>query len=1248
MRQLFHAWTGFAILLAICLPSAMTAQPMQQRAPKNIIVLISDGWGYNQVMATDYYEFGTSGHVQAYQKFPVKLAMSTYMAMNDNDQHMAEGMEGGYAPDRAWTWFDYVKHKFTDSAASATAISTGVKSYKYCIGLDVDGNPLENIVQRAAKLGKASGVVSSVQWTHATPACFVAHNKYRKNYAELAQEMIYNSNLSVIMGAGHPLYDNDGQLLDQPGSFKYVGGEATWNDMLTGKAGNDMDNDGRFDAWTFIDAKEEFENLTHGITPKRIIGTAQVASTLQNSRSGNTASDNVSDLPYTDPLIENVPTLDVMTKGALNVLDNDPDGFFLMVEGGAIDWAGHANSTPRMIEEQIDFNNTVESVVAWVNNNSSWDETLVIVTGDHETGYLTGPHSGTDGTAEGDETPVWNDPVNNGVGQLPTTEWHSGDHTNQLIPLYAAGQGSQLLVDHADEFDVVRGRYLTNSEIGQAMMTLWPDPAKTAMPPKNIILMISDGWGKNQIMATNFYVAGADAVQQYEHFPVQLYMSTFMALDDTPDHRPDLQDVKGAYEPHRAWSWFDYIKRKPTDSAASASAFATGVKTYKYSMGLDATGNKLENIVQAAEKKGKATGVVSSVQFAHATPAGMAANQIYRSDYVSVAKNMLYESGLDVIMGCGHPAFDNDGQLRDQPGSFKYVGGEATWNELKAGTAGNDADMDGIADKWSLIQTKKEFQDLVYGPAPKRVIGVPQVGATLQYNRSGDTQSNDVASLPYTDPLNENIPDLATMTAGALNVLDNDRDGFFLMVEGGAVDWAGHGNSTPRLIEEQIDFNKAVDAVINWVNANSNWNETLLIVTGDHETGYLTGPGAGPDDVEEGLAEMVWTVPTNNGKGNLPTTEWHSGDHTNQLIPLYAKGSGSEMLVLYADQIDQVRGAFTDNAEVGQLMLHLMRMNPDGYFLVRGGAFQITSVQDVPNDQGKQVRLSWNAHGMDAEGKITKYSIYRKIDTSMSKQNDNSIEAFPSGNWDFVLDVPAVQQPFYFTIVPTLKDSTINHGQYLSEFFVVAHTTDPSTHWETEPMAGYSVDNLRPARVQNLLVSFTDKGNLLSWAKNREKDLAEYRIYRGTTPDFKPTNENLLAVTRKTELLDNNSVMGTEYFYLIAAADFSGNVSEMSKLQVVTGVESRQSVPSEFALSQNYPNPFNPVTVIHYSIPEMSNVTLSVYNTLGQEIVSLVNQVQAAGEYSVQWDASQYPSGTYLYKLEAGQSRMIKRMQLLK
>jgi alkaline phosphatase len=164
--------------------------------------------------------------------------------------------------------------------------------------------------------------------------------------------------------------------------------------------------------------------------------------------------------------------------------------------------------------------------------------------------------------------------------------------------------------------------------------------------------------------------------------------------------------------------------------------------------------------------------------------------------------------------------------------TFKYVGGETTWNDLVAGTAGGDADGDGIADPWTLIEERAEFQALASGPTPKRLVGTAQVYQTLQQGRSGDAFAD-----PYVVPMIESVPTLEEMTRAALNILDDDPDGLFLMIEGGAVDWAAHANQSGRMIEEHMDFDRAVQAVVDWVNANSNWGETLLIVTNDHETG---------------------------------------------------------------------------------------------------------------------------------------------------------------------------------------------------------------------------------------------------------------------------------------------------------------------------------------------------------------------------------------------------------------------------
>lgn len=430
-----------------------------------------------------------------------------------------------------------------------------------------------------------------------------------------------------------------------------------------------------------------------------------------------------------------------------------------------------------------------------------------------------------------------------------------------------------------------------------------------ATGPKNIFVFISDGCGYNQVDAASLYQFGEIGKQEYEQFPVKYGMS----------HYP----IDGhGYDPKLAWSDFDYIKKKTTDSAASATALATGVKTVNGSIGVDSSGANLENITERVEKFGKSTGILTTVLFSHATPAGFSVHNKSRRNYQEISFSMIQESKLEVIMGCGNPYYDNDGQPQSEK-DYRPVGGEQIWKSLNEGIIGNDADGDGNVDPWTLIQDQAEFTNLMTGPTPNRVIGIPKVASTLQQSRSGETKAE-----PFMVPFTKNIPTLEEMTKAAINILDEDPDGFFLMVEGGAVDWASHANQSGRVIEEEMDFNKSIEAAIDWVEKNSNWEETLVIITGDHETGYLTGPDSNPDNPDGNLSiAQIWKPLVNNGKGKQPGMEWHSESHTNQLIPFYAKGFGSEKFQQRVKGEDPVRGKYIDNADVGQVLLSLFPIN---------------------------------------------------------------------------------------------------------------------------------------------------------------------------------------------------------------------------------------------------------------------------------------------------------------------------------
>jgi len=441
------------------------------------------------------------------------------------------------------------------------------------------------------------------------------------------------------------------------------------------------------------------------------------------------------------------------------------------------------------------------------------------------------------------------------------------------------------------------------------------EPASAIPVPKNIIFFIGDGMGFNHVLAANYFEHGLGGVQPYEQADwTRLALSTYPAVISKRDGRLVFAD---GYSPQRAWSDSVYVQKNYTDSGAGGTALATGRKTYNNSIAIGVQGDTLMQVTRAAEERGKATGLVSSVHISHATPAAFGAHNYSRNNFVEIARYMLFHTRLDVIMGAGNPDFDDNG--RSAQSNDQFVGGRNLWQQLSANTGATeflvddkmfrvlDSDGDSHPDPWRVIQTRQEFLDAATGEAPRRLLGIAQANSTLQ---DGRDKPEDEA-LPFNTPFNANVPNLSEMTLAALNVLSGDPDGFFLMVEGGAIDWASHDNDLVRIVEEQIDLNRAIQAAIHWVETHSSWEETLIIITSDHETGHLTGP-----DHPQNINSPV----LNQGKGRLPAAKFHSEDHTNSLVPFYAKGPGQELFNVAAGGFDPVRGAFLQNVQVPQVI----------------------------------------------------------------------------------------------------------------------------------------------------------------------------------------------------------------------------------------------------------------------------------------------------------------------------------------
>jgi Alkaline phosphatase len=231
----------------------------------------------------------------------------------------------------------------TDSAAAGTAMATGYKTNNGVIAVTPDGKQPDSILDAARENGKATGLVATSRITHATPAVFTSHDPSRGNEVALATE--YIGNVDVILGGGRDMFLPQSEGGNQPERNLVEEAQAAGYEYLTNRS--QMAN---------VDAD-------------KILGLFAM-----------------SDLKYEiDRDKANVPSLAEMTELAVNTLSKDEDGFFLMVEGSQIDWAGHANDPVAVIHDVLAFEEAVDVALEFAKSN---DETLVVIVGDHETGGM--------------------------------------------------------------------------------------------------------------------------------------------------------------------------------------------------------------------------------------------------------------------------------------------------------------------------------------------------------------------------------------------------------------------------------------------------------------------------------------------------------------------------------------------------------------------------------------------------------------------------------------------------------------------------------------------------------------------------------------------------------------------------------------------------------------------------------------------------------------------------------------------
>lgn len=313
-----------------------------------------------------------------------------------------------------------------------------------------------------------------------------------------------------------------------------------------------------------------------------------------------------------------------------------------------------------------------------------------------------------------------------------------------------------------------------------------------------------------------------------------------------------------------------------TCSSAAGTALATGNKTNNGMLGVTPDSSNLVSIAYKIHDAGFPVGVTTSVTIDHATPASFYANSAARSDYYSIAQQ-LASSGFEFFGGGG---FYGAKDKREQEKSLYDIASEAGY-EFAYGVDEYQAKRDG-AGKMILFQ-------------------------------KGDKKNND---LPYVSERVEGDLELPQVVESAIDFLNN-KDGFFLMVEGGKIDWAAHSNDLAGTIFEMLDFDRAIAVAYEFYKQHP--DETLIVVTADHETGGVTlGRGKGyvydlsvvgtpqKGNVEGGSTDVsnYMSGVSADSLSKVAKIGWTTTSHTGGAVPVFAVGAGSELFAGRQDNTD--------------------------------------------------------------------------------------------------------------------------------------------------------------------------------------------------------------------------------------------------------------------------------------------------------------------------------------------------------
>jgi alkaline phosphatase len=366
---------------------------------------------------------------------------------------------------------------------------------------------------------------------------------------------------------------------------------------------------------------------------------------------------------------------------------------------------------------------------------------------------------------------------------------------------------------------------------------------------KNIIFMVGDGMGLAHVTAARIFKNGPDGESLHlETLPTLGYQRTHSASDSL------------------------------TDSAAAASAWANGEKfnNGEVSCHDDDQDGRCEpppspTILEIAKSKGKATGVVVTSTVTHATPAAFGSHVPSRRCEQEIARQYIQVTAVDVILGGGRKKFKSTENQADECGTF--------------GDFIADAERKG----YQIVYTRKALEG-VGAKSSRKILGL--------FASKGKTP--ELFRLYPKEHYQAQEPTLPQMTAAALEIVERDEDGFFLLVEGSQIDWASHRNDVAYQIAETLAFDQAVKVVLDWINEKPNRRQnTLVVIAADHETGGFAISGARGRKYKP---------------GDIVDHDWTSTGHTAEDTVIWSQGPGSQYL-----------GRVVDNTDLYKVMLKVMR-----------------------------------------------------------------------------------------------------------------------------------------------------------------------------------------------------------------------------------------------------------------------------------------------------------------------------------